>query len=257
MATRKGLSKKIRFEVFKRDSFTCQYCGNSAPNVLLEVDHIKPVSKQGEDDITNLITSCFDCNRGKSDRELSDDTVAIKRKKQLDELQSRREQIEMMMEWQGGLDSIREQELSAALEYLHSKIYPFTANDSGEKIIKSAIRKYGLKEFLECVNISVEQYSERDNKNKLLQSSVEKIFNFIPKIAANRKRIAEKPYLQELYYIRGILKNRFQYLGYELMKVLEDAYSSGIDYEELKSIAIASRNYNHWLSMMREAINGE
>ena len=257
MSARKALSKKIRFEVFKRDSFTCQYCGRAAPDVLLEVDHIKPVSKDGEDDITNLITSCFDCNRGKSDRELSDDTVAIKRKKQLDELQSRREQIEMMMEWQGGLDSIREQELCAAIEYLHSKIYPFTVNTSGEKTIKAALRKYGLKEFLECVNISVEQYSEFDDKNKLLQMSVEKIFNFIPKIAANRKRISEKPYLQDLYYIRGILKNRLRYLGYELMKVLEDAYLSGIDCEELKGIALGSRNYNHWLSMMKEAMNGE
>ena len=39
MAERKPLSKKIRFEVFKRDAFTCQYCGQMAPDVLLEVDH--------------------------------------------------------------------------------------------------------------------------------------------------------------------------------------------------------------------------
>ena len=39
------ISKALRFEVFKRDSFTCQYCGRSAPEVVLEVDHIVPVSK--------------------------------------------------------------------------------------------------------------------------------------------------------------------------------------------------------------------
>ena len=43
MSKRKSLSKKIRFEVFKRDKFTCQYCGKTAPNVVLEVDHIEPV----------------------------------------------------------------------------------------------------------------------------------------------------------------------------------------------------------------------
>lgn len=43
---RKSLSKKTRFEVFKRDSFTCQYCGRSAPEVVLQVDHIKPVAKE-------------------------------------------------------------------------------------------------------------------------------------------------------------------------------------------------------------------
>ena len=40
MAERKPIGKKMRFEVFKRDKFTCQYCGRKAPDVILEVDHI-------------------------------------------------------------------------------------------------------------------------------------------------------------------------------------------------------------------------
>ena len=60
------VSKKIRFEVFKRDGFKCKYCGRTPPEVTLEVDHLNPKSKGGADDINNLITSCFDCNRGKS-----------------------------------------------------------------------------------------------------------------------------------------------------------------------------------------------
>jgi formamidopyrimidine-DNA glycosylase len=68
---RKGLSIKTRFEVFKRDGFQCNYCGAKTPNVVLEVDHIKPVSKGGTNSIDNLLTSCFDCNRGKSNNELT------------------------------------------------------------------------------------------------------------------------------------------------------------------------------------------
>jgi len=60
-----SISKKLRFEVFKRDGFACQYCGKSPPRVMLELDHINPKSKKGKDDINNLITACFDCNRGK------------------------------------------------------------------------------------------------------------------------------------------------------------------------------------------------
>jgi len=67
MPKRKGLSVKTRFEVFKRDSFTCQYCGGNPPNIILEVDHIMPVSKGGENNMENLITSCWACNRGKRD----------------------------------------------------------------------------------------------------------------------------------------------------------------------------------------------
>ena len=67
---RKSLSKKLRFEIFKRDQFTCQYCGQQPPDVVLEVDHIMPVSKGGDNDEMNLVTACFDCNRGKADRVL-------------------------------------------------------------------------------------------------------------------------------------------------------------------------------------------
>jgi len=59
------ISKKMRFEVFKRDGFKCGYCGKCPPDITLEVDHINPKSKGGKDNINNLITACFDCNRGK------------------------------------------------------------------------------------------------------------------------------------------------------------------------------------------------
>ena len=59
---RKAIPKSVRFEVFKRDKFTCQYCGASAPDVILEIDHIRPVSKGGTNDILNLVTACRDCN---------------------------------------------------------------------------------------------------------------------------------------------------------------------------------------------------
>lgn len=68
---RKPLSKTTRFEVFKRDRFTCQYCGAVPPSVVLEVDHIDPVSGGGGDEEGNLITACFDCNRGKAARSLT------------------------------------------------------------------------------------------------------------------------------------------------------------------------------------------
>ncbi len=65
-----SLTKKIRFEIFKRDSFTCQYCGKTPPEVTLEIDHIIPRPKGGSDDINNLVTACFDCNRGKTNIDL-------------------------------------------------------------------------------------------------------------------------------------------------------------------------------------------
>jgi hypothetical protein len=65
------MGNKLRFEVFKRDGFTCQYCGKTPPSAVLEVDHINPKSNNGETNLSNLITSCFECNRGKGKNKLT------------------------------------------------------------------------------------------------------------------------------------------------------------------------------------------
>jgi len=85
------MTKKLRFEVFKRDGFKCAYCGRTPPTVTLEVDHIDPKSKGGKDDINNLLTSCFDCNRGKKDIPLS--TIPNKLSENLEILQEQENQL--------------------------------------------------------------------------------------------------------------------------------------------------------------------
>lgn len=61
-----SLSKRTRFEVLKRDGFSCRYCGATAIAGLLEVDHVIPVAEGGLDVPENLVAACLDCNRGKS-----------------------------------------------------------------------------------------------------------------------------------------------------------------------------------------------
>lgn len=60
------------FSIFKRDSFTCIYCGKSSieDNVKLHVEHIIPISKGGKTELKNLITSCSDCNSCKNELRL-------------------------------------------------------------------------------------------------------------------------------------------------------------------------------------------
>lgn len=63
---RKAVSTRRRFEIFKRDGFTCMYCGGKPPAVVLHVDHIVPVCKGGTNGTENLVTSCAKCNLGKA-----------------------------------------------------------------------------------------------------------------------------------------------------------------------------------------------
>lgn len=90
-----AVSVRTRFEVFKRDNFTCRYCGRKSPEVVLEVDHITPACNGGTDDPINLATSCWECNRGKAGILLSQAMtgedphdaaiLALEKRRQLDE----------------------------------------------------------------------------------------------------------------------------------------------------------------------------
>ena len=65
------MTNRLREAIKKRDNFTCCSCGNSIykePNLLLEIDHIVPVSKGGCTVEENLQTLCWKCNRAKSNK---------------------------------------------------------------------------------------------------------------------------------------------------------------------------------------------
>lgn len=57
-----------RFNVFLRDRFSCQYCGDELPAHDLTFDHVWPRSKGGRTDWTNIVTACSVCNLAKSDK---------------------------------------------------------------------------------------------------------------------------------------------------------------------------------------------
>ena len=61
-----AISRRLRFEILRRDGHTCRYCGGMAPDVKLTVDHVIPVALGGADEPSNLVAACADCNAGKS-----------------------------------------------------------------------------------------------------------------------------------------------------------------------------------------------
>lgn len=59
-----AISKRLRFEILRRDGFKCRYCHGA--EVLLTVDHVTPISLGGTDHPSNLVACCDDCNTGKA-----------------------------------------------------------------------------------------------------------------------------------------------------------------------------------------------
>jgi len=57
-----------RFNVFLRDRFSCQFCGEDLPTHDLTFDHLVPRSRGGRTTWENVITACSPCNLQKGDR---------------------------------------------------------------------------------------------------------------------------------------------------------------------------------------------
>jgi hypothetical protein len=247
MNERVPVSKKLRFEVFKRDSFTCQYCGAKSPDVVLVVDHMKPVSGGGDNDILNLITSCQPCNAGKGARKLSDHSVLEKQRRQLEELTERREQLEMMIEWRDALADLTESSIDAVSEKVKADTRGFYVNDAGRQTVRRWLKKYSLQQILDGWDTAFGQYVQFSKEGAATPDSVSKAFSYVPRILSVEKRMAAKPYLKDLYYIRGILRNRLQYVNERAcMDLLERAHVAGATTDSLKSLAKTVRNWTNF-----------
>jgi 5-methylcytosine-specific restriction endonuclease McrA len=64
-------SSRLKFSrenIYLRDQYTCQYCGEQMPAKELTLDHVVPASKFGRKDWTNVVTACRDCNHRKANR---------------------------------------------------------------------------------------------------------------------------------------------------------------------------------------------
>ena len=197
---RKGLSQTIRFEVFKRDAFKCQYCGKPAPEVTLEVDHIIPVSKGGNNDLINLITSCRDCNAGKSNRELDDQSVLARQRSQLEEINERREQIQMMAEWRKEMENLANRQIDIISEIFFRKT-GYSLNAKGRANAQKVLGKYDFGFICDCVNTAFDTYLEIGEDQKFTHSSVEKAFEKWQGICKYRSEEIKDPDLHEIRHI--------------------------------------------------------
>jgi hypothetical protein len=165
-----AVSKRTRFEVFKRDAFTCQYCGRTPPQVVLEADHIVPVIDGGPDDIDNLATACFDCNRGKSDVPLT--SVPRPLSEVMGEAAEKREQMEaynhFLMEARE-IEDNRIHELGYrwfnAMINRKSGHNKWTFSNSRVTSMRTFIRKLPVSEIIDAMDLAGDRVSATINQD--------------------------------------------------------------------------------------------
>jgi hypothetical protein len=89
-----AVGKTLRHAILKRDDFKCKYCGKDSDDAKLEIDHIIPVAKGGDDNPINLVTACFDCNRGKRDTLLGHKQTFINKEELEKEFSTTRDNVQ-------------------------------------------------------------------------------------------------------------------------------------------------------------------
>lgn len=250
------LPKSLRFEVLKRDKFACQYCGGKAPDVLLQVDHIHPESKGGKHDVLNLITSCQPCNSGKSDRLLSDNAAIEKKRGQLEELQERKEQIEMMCEWQMGLADLGQQTVDAVHEVIRKLTPGFGLGDKSLAEMRSYVTKYGVEavcaEFRRSCAMHVVIVD-----GTATQESVERSYGAALSALKWKSHNERDPIGSQARYIRAVLRNRLRYVNErDALDLLTAALEEGHSFEMLKSMAIRVPSWTVWNKEILDLLEG-
>ena len=150
MTARQSLSKSTRFEVFKRDAFTCQYCGRHPPAVVLEVDHVIAVSAGGSSDDHNLITSCFDCNRGKGAKALGAVALDVSEKAAI--ARERREQVRAYERLLAKIAAEQDKDVNRVIAAFTAAFEGWTLHDGARPSIRRFLTKLPPSEVIEAMS---------------------------------------------------------------------------------------------------------
>jgi len=160
--TRKPIGKKLRFDVFKRDYFKCQYCGSCPPSVVLEIDHIHPVAKGGTNNINNLVTSCFECNRGKSKNELNQIPSSLA--ENIERMKEKEAQYKAFRKMTERLNNIITEQVNE-IESIYTQYYPnYVFSDLFRKsTVMVMLKKLNVEELKDAMYIAVSKCLDETN----------------------------------------------------------------------------------------------
>ena len=243
MANRIPISKKLRFTVLQRDKFRCVYCGAEPEEKELQVDHVKPVSKGGNNELFNLVTSCRSCNIGKFTRELDDHTEISLRKDLIDEMMDDHIDTIRYIQAKIELENIKEKEAQMIADYMLCHFDGYSLTDKGFSNLLNAIDKFGRSSVLEVFDTQRIKYC---HINTGIQDQLERTLDSTYKVLYSKNK---PEHLQKISYIIGILRNKLHYVNTKMLgKILNEYYNLGHDLDILIEHAKNSefKSYTHF-----------
>lgn len=137
-----AVSKRTRYEILRRDQYTCRFCGASAPQVLLEIDHVVPRTAGGTDAPANLQVLCEDCNAGKAasmpERWLVAETKRAARDGRRKPPEDDYSEMFAYMDAYAELEALPTERVLRCVMHVMAEVYPY--RPSGDELVMAAAK---------------------------------------------------------------------------------------------------------------------
>lgn len=249
MAKRKAISKRTRFEVFKRDKFSCQYCGSMVPDVVLQIEHVIPVAHGGGNDILNLVAACEACNSGKGSRLLTDSDACKVQSEQMKMLADKREQLQMMCKWKNELSKL-DDEIAQFLCVVWERAFGYWPIDAFQNI-KKLSKVASMLDASAAIERTALMYSRKDEgecADKLLT-----IYRYMQqdKVRPGSSRV---PFIIGILKTKGTNPYHFKEVGVLLNRLLDE---TDADIESVVKIAKESGSGYQFVVWLRDQFESD
>lgn len=248
--------KRIKFEVFEKDSFRCQYCNAVAPNVTLHLHRLQEVQKnENWLDPAFLTTSCEDCkdkiNTKDSSKGNSNDYLP------LNELEERLEQLKMLIHWRKGMLKIKKRQLASLVDFWQELVPGIYLNDEHKRTLLLCMNKYSRDEIKETMQIAVQEVIVFHRDGSIDQNTLKIAFEKIPEICLRKTKIRKNREMEDLYHIHDILKQRLQgfFDSDRVIQWLHYARSWEVKLDELTNLAFKVTNWTQFSCNIDEMVH--
>lgn len=248
--------KRIKFEVFEKDSFKCQVCGAVAPNVNLTLHRLQN-NQQAENwlDPAFLTTFCESCQRKNSSQE-SANTVNNGHLS-LNALEERLEQLKMLINWRKGMIKIRKRQLASLVEFWQELVPSIFLSEVHKKTLLSCISKYSSEDIKEAMRLAVQEFIVVHQDGSIARDSFQMAFANIPEICYRKTKVRKTREAEELYHIHDILEERIDgfFDSARVIQWLHYARSWDVHLEELIQMAARVTNWTQFSCSIDELVH--
>ena len=248
--------KRIKFEVFEKDSFKCQVCGAAAPNVTLTLHRLQN-NQQAENwlDPAFLTTFCESCQRKNGSQESAN--TGNNGHLSLNALEERLDQLKMLINWRKGMIKIRKRQLASLVEFWQELVPSIFLSEVHKKTLLSCISKYSSDDIKEAMRLAVQEFIVVHQDGSIARDSFQMAFANIPEICYRKTKMSKTREAEELYHIHDILEERIDgfFDSARVIQWLNYARSWDVHLEELIQMAARVTNWTQFSCSIDELVH--